>query len=91
MASLSPLNTFKSTAFVIGLQDESVEGNSVIIFTSYDNRNSIGNNSRIGTPGVNKDVFSPISNTTSNLLSFTGSIEKFDTCVHGTTNKERNM
>ena len=50
----SRLNTFQSEAFVIGLQDDSVKGNMRIIFTSRDSRNSRGNHSRIGTPGVNE-------------------------------------
>ena len=82
MTSSSPLNTFQSKVFVIGSQDESVGGNMNIICTFRDSRNSTGNHSRIRTPGVNKDIFSPISDTTSNLLSCTVSIEKFDTHVH---------
>ena len=91
MTSLSLLNTFQSKAFLIGSQDERVGGNRNIICTSRDIRNSMGNHSRIGTPGVNKDVFSPRSDTTSNLLSCTGSIKKFDTHVHGSATQERNM
>ena len=51
----------------------------------------MGNYSRIGTPGVNKYIFSSSSDTTSNLLSCMGSIEKFDTHVHGSTTLERNL
>ena len=91
MTSSSPLNTFQSKALVIGSQDESVGGNRNIICTSLDIRNSMGNHSRIYTPGLNKDIFSPRSNTTSNLLSSTGSIDKFDTHVHGSATQERNL
>ena len=66
-------------------------GNRNIICTSLDSRNSMGNHSRIGNPGVNKDILSPSSNKTSNLLSCTGSIEKFDTHVHGSDTQERNL
>ena len=73
---------------MIGLQDESVEGNSNIICTSCDSRNSKGGHSRIGTSGVNKEVFSPRSNTTSNVLSCTDNIKKFNTLVHGSTTQK---
>ena len=53
----SPLNTFQSKAFVIGLQDESVGDNRKIICMSRDSRNSMGNHSRIGTPGMKKIFF----------------------------------
>ena len=89
--SSSPLNMFQSKAFVIGSQHESVGGNRNIIWTLIDRRNSTGNHSRIGNPGVNKDVFCPRSDTDSNLLSCTGSIEKFDNYVHGSTTQERNL
>ena len=56
MTILSPLNTFQSKAFVVGSQDESVGGNSNIIFSSCDSRNSMGNHNRIGTQGVNKNI-----------------------------------
>ena len=87
----SPLNTFQSKAFVVGLQDESVGGNRNIICTSLDSRNSMGNHSSIGTPGANKDIFSPRSDTTSNVLSCTDNIEKFDTLVQSSTTQESNL
>ena len=83
MTSSSPLNTFQCKAFVSGSQDEGVGGNRNIICTLRDSRNSMGNYSRIGTLGVNKDVFSPRSDMTSNLLCCTGNIDKFDSYVHG--------
>ena len=46
----SRLNTFQSKAFVIGSQDEIVEGNRNIILMSCDSRNRMGIHSRIGTP-----------------------------------------
>ena len=91
MASSSPLNMFQSKAFMIGLQDKIMGVNRNVLCTSRDSRNSMGNHSRIGTPGVHKDVFSPSSDTTSNLLSSTGSIKKFDTHVHGSVTQERNL
>ena len=81
MTISSPLNTFQSKAFVIGLQDKILGGNRNIICMSLDSINSMVNHSRIGTPGVNTYFFSPRSDMTSNLLSCTGSIEKFDTYV----------
>ena len=91
MKSLSPLNTTQLKAFVIGSQCEIVGGNSNIICTSLDSRNSKGGRSRIGTPGVNKEVFSPRSDTTSNVLSCTDNIEKFDTHVHSSATQEKNL
>ena len=76
---------------MIGLQYESVGSNRNIICTSLDSRNITGNHSSIVTPGVNKDVFSPRSDTTSNLLSCTGRIKKFDNHVHGSATQERNL
>ena len=87
----SRLNTFQSEAFVIGLQDESVEGSRNIICTSRDSRNIRGNHiSRIDTPGVNKDIWSVID-TTSKVLSCTDNVDKFYTIVHSSTTQERNM
>ena len=91
MTSSSPLNTFQSKLFMIGLQYESVGGNRNIIYTSHDSINSMGDNIMIGNPGVNKDIFIPRSDTTSNFLSCTGSIKKFDTQVHGSMTQERNL
>ena len=91
MTNLSPLNAFQSKEFVIGLQDESVGGNSNIICTSRDSRNIRVNHSRIGTPGVNKDFFCPRSDTTSKLLSCTRNIEKFNTHICGSATQERNL
>ena len=85
------INTFQSKAFVIGSQDESMEGNKNITCTSLDSRNVRGNHSRIGTPGVEKEVWTPRSNTTSNVLSCTDNIKKFDTLIHGSAAQERNL
>ena len=87
----SRLKTFQFKVLVIGSQDESVEGNRNIICTSRDSRNIRGNHSRIGTLGVNKEVLSPRSNTTPNVLSCTDNIEKYDTHVHGSATQERNL
>ena len=40
---------------------------------------------------MNEEVWSPRNNTTSNVLSCTDNIEKFDTLVHGSTTQERNL
>ena len=56
---LSPLNMNQSKVFVIGSQDESVEGNRNIICTSRDSRNIRVYHSRIGNLVVNKDVSNP--------------------------------
>ena len=82
---------FQSKASMIGSQDESVEGNRKIICTSRDSRNLRGDHIRIETPGVNKEVWSPRSNTNSNVLSCTDNIKKLDNLVHGSTTQERNL
>ena len=87
----SRLNTFQSEAFVIGLQDEYVEGYRKIICRSCDSRNIRGDHSRIGTPGVNEEIWIPRSNTTLNVLICTGNVKKFDTLVHGSKTQERNL
>ena len=72
--------------------NEFVKRNNRIICTPSDIRNIRGGRiSRIDTPGVNKDVSSPSSDTTSNFLSCTGSIEKLDTHVHRCATQERNL
>ena len=68
-----------------------MESNRNIIYTSCDSRNIRGNHSRIGTPGVNKEIWIQRSNTTSNVISCTENVEKFDTLVHGSTTQERNL
>ena len=87
----SRLNTLQSEEFVIGSPDESVESNRKIKCTSRDGRNIRGDHTKIKTPGVNEDVVSPRSDTTSNVLSCTGNVEKLDTLVHGSTTQERNL
>ena len=54
-------------------------------------RNISGNGiSSIDTPGANKYIWSVID-TTSNVLSDTNNVEKFDTSVQSSTNQERNL
>ena len=85
------LNTLQSETLVIGPQDESVKSNNRIICTPSDSRNIRGEHiSRIDTPGVNKDIWSVID-TTSNVLSCTDNVEKFDTIFHSSTTQERNL
>ena len=85
------LNTLQSEAFVIGPQDESVESNRKIICTLSDSRN-IGRNhiSSIENPRVNKEILH-IYDTTSNVLSYTDNVKKFNTLVYGSTTQERTM
>ena len=40
---------------------------------------------------MNKEIRSPISDTTSNVLSFTDNVEKSDTLVHSSTTQESNL
>ena len=40
---------------------------------------------------MNEEVWSPRSETTSNVLSCTDNVEKFDTLVHSSTTQERNL
>ena len=47
--------------------------------------------SRIGTPGVKKEIWSPRSETTANVMSCTDNVENFDTLVHVSTTHERNL
>ena len=68
-----------------------MESNRNIICTSQDSRNISGVHSRIVTPGMNKEIWSPRSDTTSNVLSCTDNIEKLDTLVHGSTTQERDL
>ena len=85
------LNTLQSEALVIGPQDDSVESKRKIICTSNNSINIRGEHiSRIDTPRVKENIWSVID-TTSNVLSCTNNVEKFDTLVHGYTNKERNL
>ena len=85
------LNTLQSEAFMIIPHAESNERNRKIICMSSDSRNIRGEHiSRIDTPGVNKDIWSVIDMTL-NELSCTDNIMKFDTLVHGSTTKKRNL
>ena len=79
------LNTLQSETLVIGPQDESVNRMNRIICTPSDIRNFRGEHiSRIDTPGVNGYIWSVID-TTSNVLSCTDNVNKFDTIVHSST------
>ena len=87
--SLSPLNTSRSKAFVIGSACKSMEVNRNTLNCTLPDR-TIQNHSRIGTPGVNEGVFSPIRGKTSIFAKWTGNIEPLDTSVHGSVTQERN-
>ena len=85
------LNSLQSETLVIGPQEESVKRTNRIICTPSNSRNISGNHiSRIDTPGVNKDIWGVID-TTSNVLSGTDNVDKFDTIVQRSTTQERNM
>ena len=85
------LNSLQSETLVIGPQDKSVKRTNRIISMPIDSRNISGNRiSRIDTPGVNKYIWGVID-TTSNMMSGTDNIKKFDTIVQSSTNQERNM
>ena len=87
----SPLNTFKSKAFVVGSHDESMEGNRYIICMPRDSRNIRGDHSSIDSPRTNKDIFCPRIDTTSTLLKDVDNIGKFDTHVHRSATQGRNL
>ena len=76
------LNTLQSETLVIGPQDKSVKSNNRIICKPSDSRNIRREHiSRIDTPEANKVIWSVID-TTSNVLSCTENVEKFDTLIH---------
>ena len=76
---------------MIGPQNYSMKGNNSIICTTSVIINISGEHtSRIDTTGVNKYIWSVI-NMTSNVLSCTDNINKFDTIVHSSTTQERNL
>ena len=87
--SLSPLITNTSEAFVIGSACKSVGVNWNILKCTSPDR-TIRNHSRIGTPGVNEGVFSPIRDTTSSFSKWKWNIEPSDTSIHGSATQERN-
>ena len=85
------LNLLQSETLVIGPQDKSMKINNRIICTPSDSRNINGNHIiRIDTPVVNEDIWSGID-TTSNVLSCTDNVEKFDTIVQSSMTQERNL
>ena len=61
------------------------------ICTSRDSTSVRGDLSRIGTPGVKKEIWSPRSDTTSNVLSCTENVHEFDTLVHSATTQKSNL
>ena len=79
------LNTPQSETLVIRQQDESMKRYNRIICTTSDSINISENHiSRIDTLGVNKDIWSVID-TTSNVMSCTENVEKFNTSVQIST------
>ena len=86
---LSPLNTNTLKAIVIGLACKSTEVDRKTLSCTPHDR-TIRNQSRIGTPGVNKGIFSPNRGNISSFAKWTGNIEPLDTSIHGSTTQERN-
>ena len=85
------LKSLQSETLVIGPQDEFMKSNNRIICTPSDSRNIRGEHiSRIDTQGLNNYIWIVID-TTSNLLSCTDNVEKFDILVHSSTTQRRNL
>ena len=74
-----PLNPFKSQTLVIALQDEFMLSSNRIVRTSSDIRNSGIDHDRIGTPIVNKNIWSVNDNF--NVRSDVGEADKVNTIV----------
>ena len=76
---------------MIGSACKIVGVNKDILNCTSPNKTIWRNHSRIGTPVVNKGVFSPSRNTTSSFAKWTGNIETSDTSVHGSATQESNL
>ena len=87
---LSPLNTDTSKAIVISLEYKSAGVDRNTLSCTPSDR-TIWNHSRIGTPGVNKGVFSPTRGKIFSFAKWTGNIEPLDTSVHRFATQERNL
>ena len=83
-----PLNTFRSQTLVIASQDESTLISNSIVRTLSDIGNSRIDHGRIGTPIVNKNIWSEDDNF--NVQSGVGKEDKLDTIVQQSLTKERN-
>ena len=91
LKSLSPLNTITSKATVIGLACKSAQVDSNTLKSCTPPDRKILNHSRVGTPGVNEGVFSPICGNTSIFSKWTGNIEPLDTSVDKFVTQEKNL
>ena len=84
----SPLDRFKSQMLVIASQDEStLSSNSIVRTSSYLGNNRIYHG-RIGTPIVNKNIWSVNDNF--NVRSDVGKTNKLGTIVQRSPTNERN-
>ena len=81
-----------SVELPLGLQYNSVGViRKILNCTLLDSRNIRQNNSRIGSQGVNKGIFSPSRNTTSSLWSCMGKIKPLENSIQGSATQERNL
>ena len=83
-----PLNPFKSQTLVIASQDEYTLSSNRILRMSSDIGNSRIDHGRIGTPIVNKKIWSVNGNF--NVRSDVGETEKLDTIVQRSPTNEWN-
>ena len=82
------LNPSKSQMLVIALQDESTLISNMIVRMSSDIGNSRIDHGRIGTPIVNKKIWS--ENDNFNVQSDVGKVDKLNTIVQKSPTNERN-
>ena len=79
-----------SKAIVIGLACKSAQvGRNTLKSCTLPDR-TIQDHSRIGTPGLNEGVFSPIRSNNSSFSKWTGNIEPLETSVDESATQERN-
>ena len=88
LKSFSPLNTITLKAIVTGASCISAEvDRNIRKICTPDDRN-IRNPSRVGTPGVNIDVFSPSSGRNSSFTRRSRNIEPLETSVDRSATQE---
>ena len=90
LKSLSQLNTITSKAIVIGSACKCAQVDRNIRKSCTTPDRNIWNHNRVGTPGVNKGVFSPSHGSNSSLPKWTRNIEPLDTSIHVSATQERN-
>ena len=87
---LSPLNAIRSKAIVTGAACNSAEVDRNIRKICTPDDKNISNPSRIGTPGVNIEVFSSSCGSNSSFTKWSRNIKPLDTPVDRSTTQERN-